>query len=431
MSITVEEPTVPDPGDLRRVACAPMGGNAHWALVWHALFFGTLSLAVILAVAGGADDPTRFEYVGATVALTVAWYVVWAVLARRLTARSGLAAGIYVGGLIVLWLALVLQEDEFTLLTPSVFVHIFGYLPWSAALPVSLAAAGIMIVPDIRDVGGLRTGHLVSPALVFVVAVLVARSFQTISVQSEERRRLLEELQATRAELAETEREAVRLAERQRLAGEIHDTLTQGFASIVMLLEAASASLEARKPDAGEHVRRALATARENLLEARRLVWSMRPEALADGELAEALERTGVKVAARSSLSVRTTVTGSPRRLGPEIEVTLLRAAQEGLRNVERHAQATEAHVELVYSAEATILRVADDGRGFDPTKAGEPRPSGGVGLVAMRERVEQLGGSLSVESAPGRGTTLTAEIPVPDDLPTVQPRAGVEAPVS
>jgi signal transduction histidine kinase len=109
-------------------------------------------------------------------------------------------------------------------------------------------------------------------------------------------------------------------------------------------------------------------------------------------------------------------VTGTPRQLSPEIEATLFRTAQEALANVRKHARASQVALTLSYMGNTVALDARDDGVGFDPsrtaTEAGD-RTSGGFGLKGMRERIEQAGGSLSVESAPGEGSTLAVELPM------------------
>jgi signal transduction histidine kinase len=234
-----------------------------------------------------------------------------------------------------------------------------------------------------------------------------------IIAQSVERRQLIEQLESTRSELAEAERASGRLAERQRLARDIHDTLAQGFVSIVLQLQAAEAELPEGATAARGHLERARRTARDNLAEARRLVWDLRPEALAAAPLAEALERLADRVADETGLVATATVTGTPRPLSADTEVTLLRVTQEALANVTRHSGAGRVAVTLSYMDGEAALDVRDDGAGFAPTADGHG-PNGGLGLRGMRERVEALGGRLAVESAPGRGTTIAVTVPVP-----------------
>jgi signal transduction histidine kinase len=224
--------------------------------------------------------------------------------------------------------------------------------------------------------------------------------------------------------LVEGAQQAAVLEERQRLAREIHDTLAQDSASIVMHLEAAEGALQAGphgETDSlaavQEHLDQARHTARESLAQARRLVWALRPDLLEGASLTTALERVVARWSRDNGVAARANTTGTPYRLPAEVEVTLLRAAQEALANIRKHAQASQVAVTLSYMGDLVVLDVQDDGLGFCPEgpvapPAGQAR--GGFGLTAMRERVEQLGGTLLIESAPGEGTTLVIEVPTP-----------------
>jgi signal transduction histidine kinase len=212
------------------------------------------------------------------------------------------------------------------------------------------------------------------------------------------------------------------LVERQRLAREIHDTLAQGFTSIIMSLTAAQMGqhLDPRAASA-RYLEEAIRTARESLAEARRLVWALRPESLDRHSLSEALGRLAKSWSEETGVEARAVTTGAPRPLLPEVEVALLRAAQEALTNVRKHAGATRVNITLSYLDDRVVLDVLDDGAGFDPARLENPAgipAAGGFGLVAMRERVEQLGGTLLVESAPREGTTIVIEVPVAADEP-------------
>lgn len=213
-----------------------------------------------------------------------------------------------------------------------------------------------------------------------------------------------------------TGRKAGILGERQRLAREIHDTLAQGFTSIVMNLEAAEGALPQEAPDDDKtkwHLDQARLTARESLVESRRLVWALRPEALDNASLPEALAQLVARWSDSAGVTASATVTGTPRQLPEEAEVALVRVAQEALANVLKHANASRAVVTLSYMSDLVTLDVIDDGTGFDPERSLTEDSEGGYGLRTMRERIEQLGGSLTIESAPGEGTTLVAGLPL------------------
>ncbi|MCS7068004.1 MAG: sensor histidine kinase [Meiothermus sp.] len=217
--------------------------------------------------------------------------------------------------------------------------------------------------------------------------------------------RAREELERTRRELEQTSRQAGVLEERQRLAREIHDTLAQGFASIVVQLEAAET---AQSPaSAARHLEQARSAAREGLSEARRMVWALRPEILENTSLPEALGRLLQRWQEESGVRAQFTLTGEPRPLHPELEVGLLRIAQEALANIRKHSRARQATLTLSYLSDMVLMDVQDDGVGL------QPPTSGSFGLRSMRERVEALGGQMTVESEPGQGTTLAFSLPL------------------
>ncbi|WP_166397398.1 GAF domain-containing sensor histidine kinase [Rubrobacter marinus] len=221
-------------------------------------------------------------------------------------------------------------------------------------------------------------------------------------------------------QLLEEVRQTSILKERQRLSHEIHDTLAQGFTSIVMSLSTAQLAHPEMFSDsapAQRHLELARRIARESLAETRRLVWALRPEALDRHPLPRALEGLAEEWSVRTGVEARFDATGVPRELLPEIEVALLRIAQEALTNVQKHAGAERVMLTLSYLEELVALDVSDDGVGFVPCSSGagvRPQDVGGFGLTSMRERIEKLGGSLSVESTPNGGTTLGAALPAP-----------------
>jgi signal transduction histidine kinase len=192
------------------------------------------------------------------------------------------------------------------------------------------------------------------------------------------------------------------MAERQRLAADIPDTLAQGFTSILMLIQAAQADLDDSHPQATRHLDSAELTARENLAEARALLTGLAPAQLDGGTLPDALGR----LSGASGVETSFHLSGAVRPLPMAVEVMLLRVCQEGLSNVRKHARARSAAVCLGYDADAVRLEVSDDGAGFDPASV-----SGGFGLRGMRARVAEAGGTLTVDSAPGVGTRLSASV--------------------
>lgn len=189
-----------------------------------------------------------------------------------------------------------------------------------------------------------------------------------------------------------------------------------------MLLRAAERALPTRPEAAERYIGQARQTSVDNLAEARRFVAALTPPALEGTTLAGALERLCATTSTQHPLTARFRLTGEPVPLSTAHEVALLRIAQSALSNTVRHAHATTAEVTLSYLDDEVALDVVDDGTGFDPTRLPAPDPAtGGFGLAAMRARTHALGGTLSIESAPGRGSALAAQLPAhpaprPDD---------------
>ncbi|MCC6729429.1 MAG: GAF domain-containing sensor histidine kinase [Chthonomonadales bacterium] len=205
-------------------------------------------------------------------------------------------------------------------------------------------------------------------------------------------------------------REAAVLEERNRMAREIHDTLAQGLTGILLQLEAAEEAVADDPRETGRRIGRARELARESLAGARRSVWALRPRALERSGLAEALARLVATASHGARLRVTFAESGSRRELPPDVEDDLLRIAQEALSNALRHAGATTVRLELRYETAGTVLRVRDDGRGFDAERAG-----GGsrFGLVGMRERARRIGADFQLRTAPGNGAEIAVRVPL------------------
>ena len=212
------------------------------------------------------------------------------------------------------------------------------------------------------------------------------------------------------AQLLTQAREAGILDERARMAREIHDTIAQGLIGIVTQLEAADQARD-READRDRHLENAEQLARDSLAEARRSVEASMPSALESGTLPDALEAVAREWSKLNGIPADVTVTGNVIALHPEIEVALLRIAQEALANVARHAGATRAGLTLSFIGDVVTLDVRDDGVGFTVPEPDAAAPSG-FGLSGMRQRVARVAGSLAIESEPGGGTALSARVP-------------------
>ncbi|WP_329097794.1 sensor histidine kinase [Streptomyces sp. NBC_01439] len=374
-------------------------------LCLHALLFGLLALAAGRAV---TDSAPRAGWVIAACAVLAA---VYAGGVRAPAVHSSPRAGaLWLAGLSSAWAALlVVCPDGLWIAFPLYFLELHLLrLRWGVtAVAVTACAA---IAGFLAHSSAVTPGAFLGPLLGGAVAVATVLGYQALYRESERRRELIEELITTRAELAAAERGAGILAERERLAREIHDTLAQGLSSIQLLLRAAERALPEGAP-ARPHIARAREAAQENLAEARRFVRALTPPDLEHGSLAAALERLCAGV---PGPRVRFSLTGSPRVLPTPYEVALLRIAQSALANVVRHARAGRAEITLTFMDASVTLDVVDDGHGFDPSSAASGSGDGGFGLPAMRSRAETLGGLFTVESAPGQGTAVAVTLPLP-----------------
>jgi signal transduction histidine kinase len=210
------------------------------------------------------------------------------------------------------------------------------------------------------------------------------------------------------ARLHDRARQAAILEERQRLARELHDSVTQSLYGISLYAEAAGRALAAGETaPVAANLREIGETTREALGETRLLLFELRPPLLEAQGLAAALQARLQAVEARAGLEVSFQCHGE-QRLAPEKEQELFRLAQETLNNVLKHAHARRVDVCLELGANCAVLEVADDGAGFEPSVRG----GGGFGLAGMRERAERVGGTLRIESSPGGGTRVRVEVP-------------------
>ncbi|MBL8046090.1 MAG: GAF domain-containing sensor histidine kinase [Anaerolineales bacterium] len=214
------------------------------------------------------------------------------------------------------------------------------------------------------------------------------------------------------ARLAEQTQHAAIVAERNRMAREMHDTLAQGFTGIVVQLEAAEDVLNANPAEAARHLARARTLARESLGEARRSVYALRPQLLEHRPLAAALRDSTLALTEGTPLAVTFHLPEQFPALSPEAEADLLRVAQEAVTNVLKHASARMLNLSVQATATTLTLEIADDGRGFEAENV-KPSAGGGLGLIGLRERAARHNGTLEIMSAVGRGTTVRCIIPV------------------
>lgn len=374
----------------------------------HALMAVLLALTVVRALSGGGPDAVPVVVTAAGLGILYA-----AVLVVRPLRRAPYGVVGWLAGLLAVWLLLIgLTPDGVWIAFPLFFLQLH-LLPSRLAIPVVAGTTVAAIAGFGWHHHGVTPAGVIGPVLGAAVAVVTVLGYAALYRESEERRRLIEELTAARQDRDAAERTAGVLAERERLAREIHDTVAQGLSSIQLLLRAAERCLPARPEAAVGHVDQARRTAQDNLAEARQLVHALTPPDLADGSLPAALERLCATTTEESGVPVQLHVSGGPCAAPTPVEVALLRIAQSALANTVRHAQAGRAEVTVSYMDARLALDVVDDGVGFDPAAVpARGVQDGGFGLAAMRARVGDLGGSLSVESGPGQGTAVAVSFP-------------------
>ncbi len=397
-----------------------------WDWLWQALFYAAVGVSTWLML---LDDGRRAP-VTATLLLTallLLWY--WGGLKLAYGRAGGTDRGasmrfVVITGVIVLWFVLVNISPAYYFILFGLFGQLFRHLPLRYGVLAVLLLTAAITAEQLAGAGA--TFSLANPVIWLFLfsalgAIVLGVWITAIIEQSLQRRRLIEQLEATQAELAAAERRAGVLEERQRLARDIHDTLAQGFTSIIMHLEAADQALPDDLDTLQNHLDRARGTARASLEQARRVVHALRPQSLEQRSLPDAIARTAARWREETGIPLTTTTTGEPMPLHPDIEVTLLRAAQEALANVRKHARATMVQLTLSYMDDVVVLDVQDNGVAFAGAAASPL--SGGYGLQAMRERAELWGGSVTVESEPGEGTTVVVSIPVflAEELPATQ----------
>jgi signal transduction histidine kinase len=408
-----------DPGD------RPQQGAGHdawdrFAPWWNVGFFLTVAATAGFAVAE-VHDPVRLATLLALYGCLSLLYALTLGRPGRPAARSRWSGLFYLGGSFAIFTAACFLFPGSTLLLFVLVPHCFMLL-WLR--PAVVAVLGLVLVSAGAQLAnnGINAATViaisVSGALTLPLSIFLGVYIDSIIGQSHQRALLIEELERTRGELAELSRDKGALAERERLAREIHDALAQGFTSVIMLLQAAQAALDRDEPVlARRQVTLAEGAARDGLSEARSLIAALGPLPLQGDSLAGAMARVCGDLGARFGFATRFEVEGEPAAISKNAEIVLLRAAQEALANIGRHAKAKIASVKLAFADSAVSLEVTDDGVGFDA--AGPP----GFGLSQLRSRVDELGGTTEVSSAVGGGARVRVVLPREEAAPTAGSR--------
>lgn len=392
----------------------------QWSIPWYralhtAFLVGDLAAVVLALVNGGASLAMRLVTV-LTLLMVPLWFFWKGYRSRLQTPRDVL---VYLAGMILLILAGIALSPAGNINLFALYWQVFMLLRLTPAIGVSLVISLLTQVAYQLDV--LHTPFMIrlttSDIILSVLGVTASGMFgwyiDAFAQEAARNARLLAELKVTQDELARREREAGVADERQRLAGEIHDTIAQQFTSIVTNLEAAESRLEANPTAALTHVRSAREAAREGIRDARAMVNALQPRVLEGRTLTEALQQITAREQAQPGPDVCFFSVGTAANVGRLQEAIMVRAVQEALTNVRKHAQASTVRVTLLWDDDDAILEITDNGQGFVP-KALPPSQNGShVGLRTMQQRVERAGGTWMIDSHPGDGTSLVVSFPI------------------
>jgi signal transduction histidine kinase len=387
--------------------------------------FGLLLLSFGLTVAINRPPASLLITLGTLSVATAGWIVLERVVPRW--SRTPVGRVVFFAGLIAFSASMIWRSGWYAIFIIIVYGFAFEVFPVRWAVFASCVVAVVHTRGFFGEWPTTTAGVIQFVLLAAAIAVL-ASAFTLLgavsSRQATQRKVIIGELlEANRklaasmaenaklhAQLVDQAEKAAVVAERQRMAREIHDTLAQGLTGIITQLEAAE---QADNPAVSRHLGTATWLARQSLAEARRSVHAIRPEALELARLPEAIENTARQWSDVNEVATEVHITGNATKLPADVEVALLRAAQEALANIAKHAGASRVGLTLSYMPDLVTLDVRDDGAGFDPTSPAPDPGQGGYGLTGMRQRLDSVGGSLVIETEPGAGTALSASVPL------------------
>jgi signal transduction histidine kinase len=321
----------------------------------------------------------------------------------------GTQAIVWLATVVVSWSVLTLIAPSFVWCSFPLFFVCLRNLESRIGLFALSAITTVAIASQLRLADPPDASLIIGPV---TVALLTAATYRALLDETRTRERLIADLISTRTALAEQEREVGASVERQRLAGEIHDTIAQGLASSLLLLQAAKEQGMVGEALAHRYLDPAIALNRDNLAEARRFVRALAPAILDGRSLPEAIDRHCESTQTAAGVPITFSLIGQEIPMEAEQETALLRFVQGALANVAMHAHAKQTVVTLSYLSDGATIDVYDDGVGFDPARKPAVTEGTGFGLRSIRQRMEAISGTFSVESAPGDGTALAGWIP-------------------
>lgn len=379
----------------------------RWAL--HTGFLLLLAIATVRVFASHDINARSFVALAGALVLAAIYSAGPFIQHRAVPRRAALA---WLATVTAVWALLLLLSPDFAWVAfPLFFLHLHLLRRRHAVAAVAVQT-GLVVATQQLHYGSVSVAMVLGPALGAVFAVVIALGYAALYAESEQRRRLIDDLTRTRTELAASQHQAGVLAERERLAREIHDTLAQGLSSIILLLRSAESAAPEDAEVTLERIDEARQSASANLAEARRFVRDLTPPALTSGSLTDALRRLCERTEGETGITCHLRLDGEPRALPGGYDIALLRAAQASLANVTTHARADTAVVTLSFLETQVTLDIYDNGVGFHP-RTQHPGPPGesGFGLTALHDRIDALGGRLDIESTPGAGTVVAVSL--------------------
>lgn len=375
------------------------------------IFCGLASLGTALLIA--LESTGSRSSIAASIAIVVVLQLVFWFVARPSVAgvhtdnrRSWIFIAVALAGFTVA--ASLSQWATFALfaLTPEVFLLLTPAPAAGVIVALNLAPLVVRLLVEPFTAANL-VQQFGEAAFSIVFSLFFAERIRSVLRETRARQRLIDELHEREAEVAALSAARGAEQERTRIAREMHDTLAQGFTSIVTLGHAVQGEFDADPAAARRHIELITATAQENLAESRRIIAALSPATLAHDSLPQALGRVVAGFTAETDVDAKLEVRGTAHASSPGTEVVALRIVQEALANARKHARAGHVAVVIEYAPDEVVVEVRDDGTGFDTTA-----PTTGFGLKGMDSRVLESGGTLDVTSKPGAGTTVRASLP-------------------
>jgi len=380
---------------------------------WHVVYFGVLALILGTALWNGRAALAWREAALTALVATQVWLYLKFLAFNPRWPIPGRHYAIYFGGSLAIWLLEWWLAPHFFWLIMSYLGQMYGLLPPIAAIPAtSLIFALVFGESTDWNFAGLTSGDWFGIMMSWMGANVVFLFLYFVSRTSQQRAKLILELQTAQAELEaarQRDTELAALRERERLARDLHDSLGHALVALSVQLEAVQRLYKVDPERASSQIDELKALTRASMDDLRRSLAGLRAPGLGERQLSDALQALSVDTGQRAHLEITCQIAEGANQLSPALAETLWRVTQEALANVERHAAARRVELRLDLESHGTWLSIKDDGRGLPPDPEQQP---GHYGLRGMRERVEGLGGTLAVNGN-GNGTTVEAHLPI------------------